>query len=398
MSGHAHLGAVLAERQGREPHGRQRAGRHPQPGDRFHLPDLPAAPAGDRAGKRRASAHLPGAPREGPPRACPPRARPGGARQPGDAPAERAVRRPAAARRHRPGAGDRAGAAARRRAPRKPRRRHRRGDHRAVRAALPRRAHHLPGHPRADPRRSLPAGDPDQRRGHRQGRSGGRGGARGPDRAGARLGYVSLRVDLLEGGRIALRTLGVNRLRTALTLTAVGIGVATLLAILGIIQGLNGAFARQLASLGTATLNISRRPYVIQGDWWRYRNRKQLTIAQMQGLLQQSQLANAVVPEVNEESKDLTSGDQSVSGVDVVGTLADFQKIWGYEVPTGRFLTDADSDAERQVVVIGADVAEQLFPGRSALGGSVRIDSRPYRVIGVLAKKGQILGQSMDLV
>jgi putative ABC transport system permease protein len=209
---------------------------------------------------------------------------------------------------------------------------------------------------------------------------------------------VSLRVDLLEGGRIALRTLGVNRLRTALTLTAVGIGVATLLAILGIIQGLNGAFARQLASLGTANLNISRRPFVPTGDWWKYRNRKQITLAQMQAVAQQSRLANAVVPEVNEESKELRAGEQSVSGVDVVGTLADFQKIWGYEVPTGRFLTDADSDAEQQVVVIGADVAEQLFPGRSALGGSVRIDSRPYRVIGVLAKKGQILGQSMDLV
>ena len=71
---------------------------------------------------------------------------------------------------------------------------------------------------------------------------------------------MSLRVDVLEGGRIALRTLGVNRLRTVLTLTAVGIGVATLLAILGIIQGLNGAFARQLASLGTAIVPVRRRP------------------------------------------------------------------------------------------------------------------------------------------
>jgi len=209
---------------------------------------------------------------------------------------------------------------------------------------------------------------------------------------------VSLRVDLLEGGRIALRTLGVNRLRTLLTLTAVGIGVATLLAIVGIIQGLNGAFARQLASLGTASLNISRRPYVMTGDWWRYRNRKQLTIAQMQGLLQQSQLATAVVPEVNEDGRELTVGDESVSGVDLIGTLADFQKVWGYEVPVGRFLTDADSDAERQVAVLGSEVAERLFPGRSALGESVRLDNRPYRVIGVLGKKGQILGQSMDLL
>jgi len=209
---------------------------------------------------------------------------------------------------------------------------------------------------------------------------------------------VNLRVDLLEGARIAVRTLGVNRLRTFLTLSAVGIGVATLLAIVGIIQGLNGAFARQLASLGTANLNIARRPYVVTGEWWRYRNRKQLTLGQMQALAQQSQLAKAVVPEVNEDGKELDAGDQSVSNVDLVGTLSDFQKIWGYEIPSGRFLTDADRDAERQVVVLGSDIAEGLFPGRSPLGQSVRIDNRPYRVVGVLAKKGQILGQSMDLL
>ena len=209
---------------------------------------------------------------------------------------------------------------------------------------------------------------------------------------------MSLRVDLLEGGRIAVRTLGVNRLRTVLTLTAIGIGVATLLAILGIIQGLNGAFARQLASLGTASLNIARRPYVVTGDWWKYRNRKQLTLAQMHGLMQQSRLATAVTPEVNEDSRELTCGDQSVSAVDLVGTMADFQKIWGYEVPKGRFLTDADSESERQVMVIGSDVADQLFGPRNPVGETVRLDNRPYRVVGVLAKKGQILGQSMDLV
>ena len=142
---------------------------------------------------------------------------------------------------------------------------------------------------------------------HRQGRARARGRPRGPAGAGARRGHVSLRVDLLEGGRIALRTLGVNRLRTVLTLTAVGIGVATLLAIVGIIQGLNGAFARQLASLGTATLNISRRPYVVTGDWWQLPEPEAAHAGpDADGLAQQSRLATAVVPEVNEDGKDLT--------------------------------------------------------------------------------------------
>src|SRR5262249_58190508 len=132
-----------------------------------------------------------------------------------------------------------------------------------------------------------------------QRRPGAAGGGGGPPRGGSGHRHVSLRVDVVEGGRIALFSLGANRLRTLLTLTAVGIGVATLLAILGIIQGLNGAFARQLASLGTASLNISRRPFVPTGDWWEYRNRKQITLAQMQAVGQPSQLAYPDGPQGN---------------------------------------------------------------------------------------------------
>ena len=207
------------------------------------------------------------------------------------------------------------------------------------------------------------------------------------------------RVELVEGSRIALGSLRANRLRTGLTVAAVGIGVATLLAIIAIIQGLNASFARQLASLGTSTLNIARMPQISMGPtWWMYRNRKQLTVAHMQAIVEQSRYATLVVPELNEESKDVSSREQTASGVDVVGTLADYQRVGGYEVTQGRFISDADSDNERFVIVLGSQVAEALFADRSPVGESVRIDSRPYRVVGVLARKGQLLGQSLDLV
>ena len=118
----------------------------------------------------------------------------------------------------------------------------------------------------------------------------------------------------------------------------------------------------------------------------------------MQAISNQSHFAAFVVPELNEESKDVSSRQQVASGVDVVGTLADFQRIGGYEMTHGRFITDADSDNERFVVVLGSQVAEALFPDRSPLDENVRIDNRPYRVVGVLAAKGQLLGQSLDLI
>jgi putative ABC transport system permease protein len=206
-------------------------------------------------------------------------------------------------------------------------------------------------------------------------------------------------IELYEGSRIALGSLRANPLRSLLTVAAVGIGVATLLAIVSIIQGLNASFARQLASFGTSTLNVSRTPQISIGpNWWLYRNRKQLTVPQMQAISNQSHFAAFVVPELNEESKDVSSRQQVASGVDVVGTLADFQRIGGYEMTHGRFITDADSDNERFVVVLGSQVAEALFPDRSPLDENVRIDNRPYRVVGVLAAKGQLLGQSLDLI
>ena len=206
-------------------------------------------------------------------------------------------------------------------------------------------------------------------------------------------------IEFYEGSRIALGSLRANPLRSLLTVAAVGIGVATLLAIVAVIQGLNASFARQLASFGTSTLNVSRTPQISIGpNWWLYRNRKQLTVSQLQAISNQSHFAAFVVPELNEESKDVTSREQVASGVDVVGTLGDFQRIGGYEMTHGRFITDADSDNERFVVVLGSQVAEALFPDRSPLDESVRIDNRPYRVVGVLAPNGQLLGQSLDLI
>ena len=76
------------------------------------------------------------------------------------------------------------------------------------------------------------------------------------------------RVDVLEGARIALFSLKANRMRTVLTTVGIGIGVATLLAIVGIIQGLNSSFDKQLATIGANTLYVSKFPWVMRGDWW----------------------------------------------------------------------------------------------------------------------------------
>ncbi|MBZ4420820.1 ABC transporter permease [Myxococcus sp. RHSTA-1-4] len=206
-----------------------------------------------------------------------------------------------------------------------------------------------------------------------------------------------VRVDVLEGVRIALFSLKANRLRTVLTTLGIGIGVATLLAIVGIIQGLNTSFHRQLATFGANTLYVSKFPWAMKGDWWVYRNRKNFTMDQVTRLRSLAPFLSAISPTVQRVA-DVAYGGEQLSTVRIQGVTHEYLTISGYEVTAGRFLTEADDEVTRPVAVIGADVADGLFPGISPLGQSIRIDNRTFQVVGTLSRKGKIVNESLDLV
>ncbi len=207
---------------------------------------------------------------------------------------------------------------------------------------------------------------------------------------------MKFRVDILEGARIALFSLRANRLRTILTTMGIGIGVATLLAIIGIIQGLNTSFASQLATIGSSSLYISKFPWVIKGDWWMYRNRRDFTLPMLEAVRNQSTYAAAVAPIVGRVA-DVSFLSGQLSLVQISGSTAEYLPVTGVELSSGRFITDADDDARRSVAVIGMDLVDGLFPHSDPLGATIKIDGRPFQVIGVLARRGKILGESQDL-
>ncbi|WP_224371383.1 ABC transporter permease [Hyalangium versicolor] len=207
----------------------------------------------------------------------------------------------------------------------------------------------------------------------------------------------TFRIDVLEGGRIALFSLKANRMRTVLTTVGIGIGVATLLAIVGIIQGLNASFDKQLATIGANTLYVSKFPWVISGDWWIYRNRKNFTLQQVEQIRAQSTYVTAISPLVG-RGADVSHGAEQLSTVGVNGVTGEYLTISGYEVTQGRFITDADDETNRPVAVLGADVASGLFPNISPIGQTIRIENRPFQVVGTLSRKGKLLDNNQDLV
>jgi putative ABC transport system permease protein len=207
---------------------------------------------------------------------------------------------------------------------------------------------------------------------------------------------MSLRVDLVEGFTIAVKSLRAHRIRTLLTTLGIGIGVATLLAILGITQGLDTSFEAQLASLGSSSVYVSKHPWVQMGNWWEFRNRKRIDLEQVEAVRSQCTLCEAVVPLLDEQD-DVSFMDQQMAAVDITGTTGDWLAVSGFETVRGRFLTDSDNEARRSVAVIGADLVDTLFKDSDPIGATIRLGNKPFTVVGTLSRKGKILDQSQDL-
>nr|WP_211194390.1 ABC transporter permease [Pyxidicoccus fallax] len=188
-----------------------------------------------------------------------------------------------------------------------------------------------------------------------------------------------------------------NRLRTILTTVGIGVGVCTLLAIVGIIQGINKSFADQLAGIGANTLQVSKFPWTVQGDWWTFRNRKDLSIKLVEPIRAASEHVIAVAPLFFDRGEARWL-DRKMSSVTLVGTSPEYGTVSSWVVETGRFLTDADVDNRSAVAVVGAEVVRTLYAGVNPLGQRIYLDGKPFRVVGTLEAKGSILGENQDIV
>jgi putative ABC transport system permease protein len=198
------------------------------------------------------------------------------------------------------------------------------------------------------------------------------------------------------GTGVALRALWANRLRATLTTLGIVIGVATVIGILSVIQGLNRSFDEQLASLGARSLYISQMPWIMEGDaWFLLRNRPPITEWQYRRLREQVPFAAAISPSVEEHAKVEANGEK-LTDVHVRGTNAEYVLVGGEDVERGRFLSAVDVALDRPFAVLGSEVASKLFGRSDPLLRTVDIRDRRYTVVGVMKPRGSFLGRSQD--
>jgi putative ABC transport system permease protein len=212
--------------------------------------------------------------------------------------------------------------------------------------------------------------------------------------------FSHLRRGFGENVRFAFLAVRAHKLRAFLTVLGIVVGVATVIAMVSIINGFNNSMVRNFQSFG-ATLVQFQKFEPRFGPGRRddsERNRKDLTLEDAMALKAEIPEMRAVSPERYLWNTDIhvKYRDSETTTPVVLGAMPDYSMANNHFVAYGRFLTDSDIDHAAPVVVIGEDVRESLFAREDPLNKWLQLNGTQYLVIGVFERKGKMMGHSND--
>jgi putative ABC transport system permease protein len=189
--------------------------------------------------------------------------------------------------------------------------------------------------------------------------------------------------------RVAFRALVRNKMRAALTMLGIIIGVSAVIAMVSIGQGAQQSVQAQIASIGTNLLFVSAGAQNVGGvrTGTGDTGTNTLTVEDLDAIKREVPSVSMVTPTVNTRSQ-LIFGSQNWN-TQIQGVSEQYPDIRKWTVQDGSFFTDADVRTAGRVLVVGQTIADNLFPGTSAVGQTVRVKELPFRVVGVMARKGQ---------
>ena len=206
---------------------------------------------------------------------------------------------------------------------------------------------------------------------------------------------MNLLTELKEGLAISWSAVRANKLRSVLTTLGIVIGIVTVTLMGTAIEGLNGAFLKAISHIGADVFFIQRQGWSgpdTEEEWRKIQKRPHLTIEQAAALERDLTMARAVAPMAFDQQV-IKYGKRSASAVTIIGSTDQLLQTGGVSIEDGRFLSAADAEGGRPVCVIGSTVATNLFERQPPLGRKIMIGQRPFEVVGVLEKQGDMFGQ-----
>lgn len=203
---------------------------------------------------------------------------------------------------------------------------------------------------------------------------------------------------------VAFAQIRENKLRSFFTLVGIIVSVTFLIAVVAIISGMNAYVSENLAGalIGKDVFQVRRTPIQIglfdDEQWRKLQKRPRITQEDAAVVIEAIPEATAVSMQSGWPApvSDVFWKTRQIADVTVFGITAPYQVVQDYTISDGDPITDVDVRERRYVTVIGADIAEKLFEGAEPVGQSIRVHGVPFEVIGVVARKGRVLGQSFD--
>ena len=205
----------------------------------------------------------------------------------------------------------------------------------------------------------------------------------------------------IETLKLALAAIWAHKLRSALTLLGMIIGIMSVVVVYSLIQGFNTYVDEKIAGIGAKSFTVQRfNPLDDFKDTdtiaAAQRRNKDLTLEDYEYLKERTTLIGKIGAKARGTPSEVKRGGQVIQDVFVSGATPNIVDIENRDVADGRYISDPENDAAQHVAYIGADVATKLFPAGSPVGQEIIIAGLPYRVIGVEAVRGTVFGVPQD--
>ncbi len=206
-------------------------------------------------------------------------------------------------------------------------------------------------------------------------------------------------MNIIEVFRQSIDSIRANKLRSSLTLLAISVGVFAIISANTAVLVLDTYFKDTMSLMGGDVITVSKFPAIQMGptDWDRYRNRQDITIAQMERMQDMTREASGIGPNRQYRTTRVSYDElETEPNIGIRGGNEHYLDNNAYIIEEGRNFMPEDIDYARSVAIIGADVASALFEQETPIGKSIRIEGRPYTVIGVTEAKGNVFGNTLD--
>jgi putative ABC transport system permease protein len=194
-----------------------------------------------------------------------------------------------------------------------------------------------------------------------------------------------------------------NKLRSALSLIGITIGIICIISVLSSVDSLKGNIKSSLSNLGNDVIYIQKWPWMPENNepykWWEYFKRPAANLNELKALQPKvsNKASTALVVMIEEQIAKYEN--KNIENAAVTGVTQDYQYIRNLDYENGRYFTDLEFESGKQVAIIGADIKNALFTSRDPIGKKINFLQRDYTVVGVLNKEGKdLLGMTQDNV